>query len=33
MVRLREQSLSMTGRGAEQIWMGYEIFLSIFEGV
>ena len=28
--KIREQSLSMTGRGAEEIWMGYEIFLRVF---
>ena len=27
-----EQSLSMTGRGAEEIWMGYQIFLRILLG-
>ena len=32
-VSFREQSLSMTGRGAEEIWMGYEIFLRVFVGV
>ena len=31
--RVRKQSLSMTGTGAELIWMGYEVFLRIFDGV
>ena len=30
--RFKEQSLSVTGTGAEEIWMGYEIFLRIFGG-
>ena len=32
-IALREQSLNMTGMGAEEIWMGYEIFHRIFVGV
>ena len=31
--KIREQSLSMTGTGVEEIWMGYEIFLRIFVAV